>query len=62
MRKLLYECRGKETRIISKGMKVSYDGECCLVIECGSFQTAVTAAPGEVFVLRHANGSAVAVG
>ena len=61
MRKCLYECRVKETRVIAKGMKVTYDGECCLMIECGPYQTAVTAYPGETVVLQHAQGHAVAV-
>ena len=56
---ITYKCDTRNTRLVGRGIKVSYDGECCLTVECGFFQSAITAYPGETVVLHRARGQAV---
>ena len=51
MRQLIYLCRRPETRPLGRGVKVDYDG-CVLIVSCGHYISAITAARGET-ILAH---------
>jgi len=51
---ILYRCFVPETRLvgISQDILVSYDGSGCLTIEHGKHLSAISATPGESFVIE----------
>jgi len=56
---ITYKCGRRDTRLICKGVKAIYDGECVLTIEHGTYQTALTAYPGDTVTLYATQGQAV---
>lgn len=48
---MTYTCISRDTRIIGKGVKAAYDGECVRLPEHKGWQLAITAYPGEKFAV-----------
>lgn len=58
MRQLIYPCRHPETRPLGRGVKIDYDGS-VLVVSCGHYLSAITAARGETIIINVTEGMIV---
>lgn len=60
MKHYTYPCKHAETRLIARGVKVAYDGECVLLVHIKPYVTAAVAFPGDVVQIRRLEDGTIA--